>query len=119
MEGARQLSPHLALDESGQLGERQGRPVSPAHEQALQNDLVELGVRAPDEEAVELQGGGGGASGRHLQSHGALHALYLDEQPQVHILAPGRDPGNLLVAATGLEINTLAKRKRTACEKER
>ena len=55
-------SPHLALEESGQLGERQRGPVGPAHEQALKNDLVELGLRAPNEEAVELRGGGGKTS---------------------------------------------------------
>ncbi len=37
----------------------------------------------------------------------ALHTRYLDEQPQVHVLALGRGPRNLLVAAAGLEIDTL------------
>ena len=57
------FAPHLALEEGGELGDGQRRPVAPAPEQALKDDLVELAVRAPDEETKKLRGGGKGVSG--------------------------------------------------------
>ena len=39
---------------------------------------------------------------------------HLNEQPQVHILALGRSPGNLLVAATRNQVNTLRSGARIA-----
>ena len=120
------------------LGQRQRRPVDAAHEEALQDDLVELALRPPHQEAVELRGHIerqepsdpfqrktykllsflGIAILRcsaRLRCH--LHQLpflaehpHLDKQLEVHILALRCCAVRLLVAATGLQIDALQGR---------
>ena len=43
-----------------------------------------------------------------------LLKLYLDQQLQVHVLAFGSCPPDLLVAATGLQIDTLQRERKTS-----
>eukprot|EP00216_Chloropicon_sp_CCMP2111_P002548 CAMPEP_0198236666 /NCGR_PEP_ID=MMETSP1446-20131203/2544_1 /TAXON_ID=1461542 ORGANISM="Unidentified sp, Strain CCMP2111" /NCGR_SAMPLE_ID=MMETSP1446 /ASSEMBLY_ACC=CAM_ASM_001112 /LENGTH=219 /DNA_ID=CAMNT_0043918525 /DNA_START=125 /DNA_END=781 /DNA_ORIENTATION=+ len=72
----------LSFHELRQLGQRQGRPINFAHEESLEDDLVELRVRAPDEKLVQL-----------------------DQQLQVDIVRLRRRPGGLLVPPPGLQID--------------
>eukprot|EP00967_Tisochrysis_lutea_P086269 scaffold121462_cov18-Tisochrysis_lutea.AAC.4 len=46
---------YLACHKLGELGEREGCPVGPGEEQALQDHLVEVALCAPDQELVELR----------------------------------------------------------------
>merc|ERR1712139_368481 len=46
--------PLLLAHELGELGERKWRSVVTAHEEALQNDFVEVGLSAASEETVKL-----------------------------------------------------------------
>lgn len=98
------MLPHLALEESSELRDGQRRPVLPAHKQALENNFVELALRAPHKKAIKLRVN---KDIMIMFSQGGSRILYLNEQPQVHILALRGDPSDLLVTATGLKIDTL------------
>ena len=67
-----------------ELGQRERGSVRLGHEQPLQDRLVRFGIRAADEEPVQL-----------------------DEELEVHVLGLGRGARLLLVAPAGLDIDPL------------
>ena len=62
------------LHVAGQPGDGERRTVDLAHEESLEDDLVELGIRPPSQEPVQL-----------------------NEQPQVDVLALGLSPADFTV----------------------
>jgi len=77
---------HLALllaHELGKLGDGKWRPVVTAHEEALEDDFVEVGLGAASEETVELH-----------------------EKTDVHVLCGWCFTVAILDAAAGLDVDT-------------
>ena len=76
------LSVARFLHVAGQPGDGERRTVDLAHEESLEDDPVELGLRPPGQEPIQLH-----------------------QQPQVDVLALGLGPANLAVVFV-FEVNT-------------
>jgi hypothetical protein len=97
---------HLAAHELCQLGQGQGRPVDLGHKQALQHHLVEVAVRAPDQEAVQLQARGGHGPGCSARGRGRGSMRACGRPPPAHaaaaVLQAGRGCSRAACALLGL-----------------
>ena len=105
--------PHLVLHVASQSGKRDRSAVDLALKQPLEHDLAESAVRAPRQERIQLR-----KRNKELKSmHAARIPLvrvrvpvlraYLHQKLKVHILALRCSSNLLLVAATGLQVDTL------------